>query len=183
MGFFYRKSVGFGPIRLNFSKSGIGVSAGVRGARVSTGPRGTYVHAGRNGFYYRQRIDGSGRVPNYAEPTPLYDTTYPASADSHKIHSADVSTFVDTSSAKLLEQINERSKEFRYAPVVGLATIVASLLSGFAIAGLLRFLSVNEQMVAALGLLAGGLVAAAGIYFTRRVHKGDQVKRTTPLFY
>jgi len=58
MGFYYRKSVKFGPFRLNFSKSGIGVSAGVKGARISTGPRGTYVHAGRNGFYYKQKIGG-----------------------------------------------------------------------------------------------------------------------------
>jgi uncharacterized protein DUF4236 len=58
MGWFYRKSVKFGPFRLNFSKSGIGVSAGVKGARVSTGPRGTYLNLGTNGIYYRQKIDG-----------------------------------------------------------------------------------------------------------------------------
>jgi hypothetical protein len=58
MGFYFRKSVKFGPMRFNFSKSGIGVSAGVKGARVSMSPRGTYVHAGTNGFYYRQRIGG-----------------------------------------------------------------------------------------------------------------------------
>ena len=56
MGWFYRRSAKFGPFRLNFSKSGIGVSAGVRGARVSTGPRGTYVNFGRNGVYYRQKV-------------------------------------------------------------------------------------------------------------------------------
>src|SRR5688572_14155601 len=56
MGWSFRKSARFGPFRLNFSKSGIGVSAGVRGARVSTGPRGTYVNVGTNGFYYRQKV-------------------------------------------------------------------------------------------------------------------------------
>ncbi len=67
MGFFFRKSGKFGPLRFNFSKSGVGLSAGVRGARVSTGPRGTFVTVGRNGFYYRQRIDppetGPGSAP------------------------------------------------------------------------------------------------------------------------
>jgi hypothetical protein len=58
MGWFYRKSAKFGPFRLNFSKSGIGVSAGIRGARVSTGPKGTYVNLGRGGVYYRQKIGG-----------------------------------------------------------------------------------------------------------------------------
>jgi len=58
MGWFYRRSAKFGPFRLNFSKSGIGVSAGIRGARVSTGPKGTYVNLGRSGIYYRQKIGG-----------------------------------------------------------------------------------------------------------------------------
>lgn len=58
MGWFYRRSAKFGPFRLNFSKSGIGVSAGIRGARVSTGPKGTYVNLGRGGMYYRQKISG-----------------------------------------------------------------------------------------------------------------------------
>jgi hypothetical protein len=58
MGWSYRRSVKFGPFRLNLSKSGIGVSAGVRGARVSTGPGGTHLNLGTNGFYYRQKIDG-----------------------------------------------------------------------------------------------------------------------------
>src|SRR5207253_3150031 len=57
MAFYFRKSIGFGPFRFNLSKSGIGASFGVRGARISAGPRGTYISVGRNGFYYRQKID------------------------------------------------------------------------------------------------------------------------------
>ena len=68
MGFYFRKSVSFGPVRFNFSKSGIGVSVGVKGARISTGPRGTYVHAGRHGFYYRQRLDS----PHPRSPQPIH---------------------------------------------------------------------------------------------------------------
>ena len=45
-----------GPVRLNLSKSGLGVSAGVKGLSVSTGPRGTYLNAGRNGLYYRAKL-------------------------------------------------------------------------------------------------------------------------------
>jgi len=42
MGFRLRKSIKlFGGIKLNLSKSGVGISAGVKGARVSIGPRGT----------------------------------------------------------------------------------------------------------------------------------------------
>ena len=54
MGWFFRKSISLGGVRLNFSKSGVGVSAGVKGGRCGVGPRGSYVHAGRNGFYYRK---------------------------------------------------------------------------------------------------------------------------------
>lgn len=35
MGFRFRKSVSLGPVRVNFSKSGIGYSVGVKGARVT----------------------------------------------------------------------------------------------------------------------------------------------------
>jgi len=56
MGLYFRKSKSIGPFRINFSKSGIGVSAGVKGARISKGPRGTTVYAGRDGVYYRKTI-------------------------------------------------------------------------------------------------------------------------------
>lgn len=42
MGFRLRKSIKlFGGIKLNLSKSGVGISGGVKGARVSIGKRGT----------------------------------------------------------------------------------------------------------------------------------------------
>lgn len=59
MGWSYRRSAKFGPFRLNFSKSGIGVSAGVKGARISTGPRGSYANFGISGLYYRQKVGGA----------------------------------------------------------------------------------------------------------------------------
>jgi len=68
MGWFFRRSAKFGPFRLNFSKSGIGVSAGIRGARISTGPRGSYVNLGRHGVFYRQKI-GGGRSSGSATRT------------------------------------------------------------------------------------------------------------------
>lgn len=39
MGFYYRKSIGLGPFRVNLSKSGVGLSLGGRGFR--TGVSGT----------------------------------------------------------------------------------------------------------------------------------------------
>lgn len=60
MGLYLRKSFRAGPVRVNLSKSGLGVSGGVKGARISAGPRGTHVHAGRQGLYYRKKLK-SGR--------------------------------------------------------------------------------------------------------------------------
>lgn len=62
MGFYFRKSKSLpGGLRLNFSKHGIGISGGVKGARVSVGPNGTnfYGSIPGTGLYYRKRISGS----------------------------------------------------------------------------------------------------------------------------
>lgn len=64
MGFYIRKSFRAGPIRFNLSKSGIGVSGGVKGARIGIGPRGTYVHAGRQGLYYRKNLSHCKQTTN-----------------------------------------------------------------------------------------------------------------------
>lgn len=61
MGWYIRKSKSFGPFRLNFSKSGLGLSTGIKGARISVGPSGTYISGGKNGLYYRQKIGGNSK--------------------------------------------------------------------------------------------------------------------------
>lgn len=64
MGFYIRKSLQAGPFRVNLSKSGLGVSVGIKGFRIGTGPRGNYVHIGRGGVYYRASFNGNlGRRP------------------------------------------------------------------------------------------------------------------------
>ncbi len=73
----FRSSRKLGPLRLNFSGSGIGVSAGVRGARLSVGPAGTFVSLGVGGFQYRRKrlpdsSVGSGpSVPVVPQPTAI----------------------------------------------------------------------------------------------------------------
>lgn len=84
MGLFFRKGVKVGPLRINFSKSGVGVSAGVKGLRVGTGPRGNYVSAGRGGLYYRKYFGGTKRshsatgLPNAPTPPPVRESVPPA---------------------------------------------------------------------------------------------------------
>ena len=62
MGWYIRKAFSTGPVRLNLSKSGLGVSFGVKGARVGVGPRGMYTHLGRDGLYYRSGFSASQRA-------------------------------------------------------------------------------------------------------------------------
>lgn len=74
MSFRFRKSVRLFPgVRLNFSRSGISTTIGVRGAGVTIGPRGTYANVGLpgTGFSYRARIDrpvGRRRPSRAADP-------------------------------------------------------------------------------------------------------------------
>jgi hypothetical protein len=70
MGFFLRKGFNLGPLRLNLSKSGIGASIGVKGARVGINAKGKgYVSAGRGGIYYRKTL-GSVSAPASSIPPP-----------------------------------------------------------------------------------------------------------------
>lgn len=63
-----------GPLRLNFSKSGLGLSLGVPGLHIGTGPRGSYVRAGLpgTGVYYRKSLH---------KPRPAHVNTPP---DAHR---------------------------------------------------------------------------------------------------
>lgn len=63
MGFRFRKSIGLGGgTRMNLSKSGIGVSAGVKGARASVNTSGRkQVSVGRGGMRYVKAIGGGRR--------------------------------------------------------------------------------------------------------------------------
>ena len=59
MGFFFRKSFRLTRgLRINLSKSGVGLSAGVKGARIGLGPRGASVSGGKDGIYFRQSLGG-----------------------------------------------------------------------------------------------------------------------------
>ena len=74
MGWYLRKSFGIGPIRLNLSKSGLGLSAGIKGLRIGTGPRGSYMHGGREGLYYRQSLRSRGKQGEVAQEPMSEDT-------------------------------------------------------------------------------------------------------------
>jgi hypothetical protein len=114
MGWYIRKSFNAGPFRLNLSRSGLGASFGVRGARVGTGPRGSYIHMGVGGLYYRQSLgnqNNSVQLKNHvATPDGLQEIT-----------SADISQITDASSESILEELN-RVKRFLFLFFVDIMT-------------------------------------------------------------
>jgi len=65
MGFRFSNRIRIMPgLKLNLSKTGVSLSAGIRGAHINLGPRGLYGTAGipGTGLSYRQRLGGSSRT-------------------------------------------------------------------------------------------------------------------------
>lgn len=153
MGFYLRKSFSMGPVRLNLSKSGLGVSAGVRGARLGVTSQGrSYVHAGRYGLYMRQQLGSASRqTPSRARPEPIAlsqetDATFPAPA-TRPVQRLSLPTHA------------ERSR----SPV--LLVIAALVLGAFSFLG--------DQLLLVIGLIAsvGLLVGAAYIWWRSWSHR------------
>ncbi len=175
MGFYLRKAFNFGPLRLNLSKSGLGVSFGVKGARISTGPRGAYVHMGRYGLYYRQRIDGPGGSDHPPTSPPEQPGEQSPSDSPHRIETADVSKLVDVSSKQLLSQINQRARRIALAPFLLAATLLLALVTA-------HFSIVNFPS-GHFGWFATAAVLVLGFGWSWKLHQRDKINRTTPLFY
>ncbi|TVR39978.1 MAG: DUF4236 domain-containing protein [Cryomorphaceae bacterium] len=130
MAFYLRRGINFGPLRVNFSKSGIGLSAGVTGARVGINSRGqAYVHGGRHGMYYRKNIGGKSRSSNGGS---AFDRSF-----------GDI--FVDTGLTHRVERINPPRIDIprlderlpNWSLVLGIVLIVGGLISGDALAAVL----------------------------------------------
>jgi hypothetical protein len=117
MAFYFRKSLKFGGLRLNLSKSGVGFSAEFKGFRVGTGPRGNYIHAGLGGVYYRQTRSGSKERRQPQEPAPLPPSSAtPRStpvADMEVIDSADIAQIEDVRFQEVIADIGEKAARRR----------------------------------------------------------------------
>ncbi|HEX3253188.1 MAG TPA: DUF4236 domain-containing protein [Pyrinomonadaceae bacterium] len=169
MGFYLRKSVSVGPFRFNLSKSGIGVSAGIKGLRIGTGPRGNYVQMGRGGIYFRQTIPSSDsrRTPSLVPQEQSLVPEEQSSIDFKEIESGSVSQMVDSSSAALLDEINSKSRKMLIWPwvlAVGIGLPIA--LAAASLPDWTYFLLV--------ALSAGGLFWAV---------RADKLRKTVVLFY
>src|SRR5438034_3672765 len=104
MAWYLRKALSFGPLRLNLSKSGIGWSFGVKGARIGSKPSGRrYVHLGRHGIYYRQSLSSGDRQVVPQRRALLSPDSAPSALS--PVASVGVEHLTDESSADLLAEI------------------------------------------------------------------------------
>jgi len=128
MGWYLRKSFGFGPLRLNLSKSGLGYSVGVRGARIGVGPRGNYIRLGRGGVYYQKYFSPS-TTP--ASEQPSVTSVVEAPQLGTPVTTAHASEFHDSTSESLLNEIRQKHQKTRIAPLFAIASaiVVLGLLS------------------------------------------------------
>jgi hypothetical protein len=170
MPFYFRKSVSAGPFRFNFSKSGLGVSVGVKGFRVGTGPRGHYVHAGRGGIYYRATIGRSGQsrrgLESFAEPVPpILDYAEPGVA-MVEVESGSVLAMSDERFSDLLDDINAKQRQTPMSAVLGW---------GGGIFGVLLTM-LGGPGFAILTLILAGIGFGVGKWL-------DSYRRTSVLFY
>lgn len=167
MGFYIRKSISVGPIRFNLSKSGIGVSAGVRGLRVGTGPRGNYVHVGTNGIYYRATLPSG--VPQTQPPLPLP----PPEVDQlHPIESGSPTEMRDSSSEELLSEIQEKRQKWRLAPVVLVLGSAATTM-----------LAMSPEVTRIFPSWALVVPATLTLVLATFAHRRDELAKTVVLFY
>ncbi|MBI5839983.1 MAG: DUF4236 domain-containing protein [Chloroflexi bacterium] len=179
MSFYIRKSVKFGPLRFNISKSGVGVSAGVKGARISTGPSGTYVHLGRNGVYYRQKIDAS--VSSNQSSTPN------ASDNSNFVTSETVENLIESTNKDTIAQINSRIGQPAFAWVIGiLSTLLSGLIFIIVIAILTSISSLLQNtfpFLVAVSFIVTAGIWLLGVWVAWVTHQQEKLARTTTLQY
>lgn len=131
MAWYLRKSLSCGPLRLNLSRGGIGLSTGVRGLRFGITPRGQqYVHCGRGGIYCKKVLNSrQRRGPGLTQvPPQLPGSPSSSLGPVRQIDSGDVSRMIDSSAADLLTDIKRRAKLWHWHRVAAVAAVLTFLV-------------------------------------------------------
>lgn len=166
MGFYIRKSIKVGPFRYNLSSSGIGVSVGFKGLRVGTGPRGNYIHIGGGGLYYRKSFYAP-RMDGRREALPPNPTSANLAPGMVPVASAGAESMVASNSMELLQELNDKQRKMRLAPLAWTGSILILVtMAGY------------EAPTWAIGLAL--ILLAIAI---RLAHQRDALVKSTVLFY
>ncbi|WP_323770032.1 DUF4236 domain-containing protein [Antarctobacter sp.] len=184
MPLYFRRSIEVGPFRFNLSKSGIGLSTGVKGFRIGTGPRGHYIHAGMKGVYYRKTFGNSkssGSSGKEAEsardqstrsvPAAVHDALPSSYVTSDgvvmkRIMSADAVTMEHESRREVIADLNRAQSNPSLALLFGVLGVGVSLV--FALAAI------------ELAAVISGLVTALFVAVGQRIDLG---RRQVVFFY
>lgn len=144
MPFYLRKAYKKGPVRLNLSKSGLGLSLGITGARLGVNSRGTYVHGGRHGLYYRKNLpknaNANQRQTNDTQTVELFSDTGV--------------TYHQKNSAKC------KPYEIEYPPSTSALANITLIFGGIALIVSL-FLSIEIVFLALLLIAASAIIRAS----------------------
>ncbi len=176
MSFYLRKAIRVGPLRFNLSKSGVGVSGGIKGFRLGAGPRGNYVHMGRGGIYYRKTLpvtrQSSQPAPrqfqqNTGDPYGQLDAPPLPQVNMVEIESGDVAGMAHSSSSELLQEIQDKGKAIRFTPLAWAVSV-----------GVMAWAAL--QGVTGFPLMLLGALLIGGILYCSR---WDALRKTVVLFY
>jgi Protein of unknown function (DUF4236) len=134
--FTFRKSVSAGPFRFNLSKSGIGVSAGVKGFRIGSGPNGHYIRGGVGGFQYHKTLNGKKtfnqrNVNSGAGKRRLRNFDGVDGIQFMEIESAEVAVLTDENLESIVSDVNEKLSKTRKSWIcaVGIGLLAAAILA------------------------------------------------------
>ncbi len=132
MGFYVRKSLRAGPFRVDLSRHGIDMSAGVPGFSAHAGPRGSYVRVSAAGASYQTTLSPSPRPTRHGQQqTPLTQPPFATPGDHllEDIAGASVAQLAASSSSELLANLNRAAGRFQWWKPVAVITVLATLLT------------------------------------------------------
>lgn len=96
------------------SKSGVGISTGVKGFRISANSRGTFVNMGVGGIHYRKKIAGpylKGGTSTQPPTSPSGSATNPKNVETAQVigsvETVSATHLIDQRSEQLIADINE----------------------------------------------------------------------------
>jgi hypothetical protein len=163
VGFYIRKGVSAGPLRFNLSRSGLGVSVGVKGFRIGSGPRGNYVHMGRGGLYYRASL---GRPRHRVAPASQWSPPFSPAPDPSlaqgmvEVETGNILDMVPSQGEAIVREINEKLNRLWLWPWV-----LAAGLTGTAV---LAAKPAGQPFAIALIVIAAALTALVALLDTQR---------------
>ena len=169
MAFYIRKAFKTGPVRLNLSKGGLGLSAGITGARVGINTKGTYVHGGRHGLYYRKYLNRGKKS--------THSSVSGTAQNRGSTKSGQVDLFRDTGVTFTSQRSISKGSEGKDLASPNPKILTSASILGFGVLSILFFLSLIEGLTLLLVLsllLTIVLVVWVGyhLYWRTKVKKG-----------